>query len=837
MGQRKSSSSLETYWAKRHFDKTPEPRGRKARRNGHGYAIQMHDARRLHYDLRLELDGVLKSWAITKGPSLDPSVKRLAVRTEDHPVDYITFEGNIPEGHYGAGTVLLWDRGEWEPIGDPHEGIERGKLTFELHGERLKGKWALIRFKGERDPRRENWLLIKERDRQADESADPVEEHRTSVVSGRDTEEVSEAPDRIWKSGKAEKPAARKRNKSSRSLPRFIEPALATLVDDLPQGDQWLFEMKFDGYRALASVAGMGARIFTRSGLDWTDRYGPLADAFAELELDRALIDGEIVVVDRKGRSNFSALQNALKGKGGSLSFFAFDLLVENGKDIREKPLVERKERLKALLGPAGKKGPVFYTDHIERDGTEMLETLCQRDFEGVIAKRADKPYRSGRGKSWLKIKCGREQEFVIIGWSPSDRGRAFSSLLLAVREAGKLRYAGRVGTGFSDADLQALSRRFKTLSRKSPPLHGEVPAAVGRKARWLRPELVAQIGFAEFTHEGVVRQARYLGLREDKPAGAVTRETSAPLEKVMDMPETENASTVEGIVITHPDRILFPEQEVAKIDLAHYMQRAADLMLPHIEGRLLSLVRCPQGSGKKCFFQRHAGAGALPEGFREMTVKGTKEREAYLYLTGVKGLVSAAQMGVLELHIWGSHIDDVERPDRLVFDLDPDPDLPFKAVVEGAQRMRDVLEALDLQSFAMLTGGKGIHVVAPLVRRHEWPTVKAFTRAVAERLAVDAPDRYVANMSKARRKNRIFIDYLRNDRASTAIAPYSPRARKGAPVAWPIAWEELGGLRSAAGVTIDTAFAKHRADPWKDYGAIRQSLKSSALRALDVET
>lgn len=843
---RQKSSGLETYWAKRHFDKTPEPRGKKARRAGHGYSIQMHHARRLHYDLRLELDGVLKSWAITKGPSLDPAVKRLAVRTEDHPVDYISFEGNIPEGHYGAGTVLLWDRGEWEPIGDPHEGLKKGKLAFELHGERLKGRWALVRFKGERDPKRENWLLIKERDEEASDTEDPVEEYKTSVSSGRAREDVSEAPNLVWDKGTAQKVGSKRKSPARRkkqSLPRFIEPALATLVDDTPSGDEWLFEMKFDGYRALASVAGNEARIYTRSGLDWTDRYGALGAAFADLDLDRALIDGEIVVTDRQGRSSFSALQRTLKGEwNGKLSFFAFDLLFSEGEDLRKKPLIERKERLKALLGAAGKKGPIFYTDHVEGHGEAMLETLCKRGFEGVIAKRADRPYRSGRGKTWLKIKCQHEQEFVIVGWSPSERGRAFSSLLLAIREGGKLRYAGRVGTGFSQNDLKALARRFAALARRTSPLEDEVPSDIQRRVRWVRPELVAQIGFAEFTHDGIVRHARYLGLREDKPASAVTRETPAPVKEVEKMSSEEEPVTkandgtiIEGVHITHPDRVLFPEQGVTKLELVRYMQKTADLMLPHLANRLLSLVRCPQGSQKKCFFQRHAGS-SLPSGFKELPVKGSREREDYIYLTDTKGLVSAAQMGVLELHIWGSHVDDVERPDRIVFDLDPDPDLPFDAVIEGAERMRALLEALELRSFPMLTGGKGIHVVAPLTRRHEWPVIKAFTRALAERMSADAPDRYLAKMTKSKRTGRIFIDYLRNDRSSTAIAPYSPRARKGAPVAWPVSWSGLGKARSGDEMTIETAFAERRADPWKDYGSVRQSLKASALRALDVD-
>ena len=839
MARGKSKSSLETYHAKRHFKETPEPRGRLARRKGHAYAIQMHDARRLHYDLRLELDGVLKSWAITRGPSLDPSDKRLAVRTEDHPVDYITFEGIIPEGHYGAGTVLLWDRGEWEPIGDPHEGMEKGKLAFHLRGERLKGRWALVRFKGKKNEKRENWLLIKERDDEASEDEDVVGEYKTSVVTGKDHKAIADNPEREWSSSKKKngdaEPRKRARKKATARRPRFVKPALATLVDDLPSGDDWLFEMKFDGYRALAAASGDDVRIYTRGGLDWTDRFGALPRALADLELNGVLLDGEIVVVDKKGRSDFSALQSALKGKGGALSYFVFDLLSAGGEDLRKKPLIERKKRLKEILGEAGKKGPVFYTDHVERNGERMYRTLCEQDFEGVIAKRASHPYRSGRGKSWLKIKCHREQEFIIVGWSPSTRKRAFSSLLLAVREDGDLRYAGRVGTGFSDDELDRLSGRFRGLARKTPPVKGDVPDSIRRKAHWVKPELVAQIAFAEFTRDGVVRQARYLGLREDKKAEAVTREEPKPVEEVEDMAADTKPPIVAGVRISHPDRILFPDQGITKIELARYLEAAAEWMMPHLENRLVSLVRCPEGRQKKCFFQRHAGAG-LGSGFHELDVKGSKEREKYLYITDVEGLVSAAQMGVLEFHIWGSRVDDVERPDRIVFDLDPHEDVPFDEVKRAARETRDVLDALGLESFPMLTGGKGIHVVAPLVRRHEWPTVKAFTAAVANRMAEQDPKRYVAKMSKAARKGRIFIDYLRNDRASTAIAPYSPRAREGAPGAWPLSWDELGKASAANAVTVGDALKKRRSDPWKGYGKLRQSLKASALRALDVE-
>lgn len=839
MAAGKSRSSLDTYHSKRHFEETPEPRGRKSRRKGKGYAIQMHDARRLHYDLRLELDGVLKSWAITRGPSLDPSDKRLAVRTEDHPVDYITFEGVIPEGHYGAGTVLLWDRGEWEPIGDPHEGMEKGKLSFRLRGERLKGRWALVRFKGKKSEKRENWLLIKERDDEASEDEDVVDEYKTSVTTGKDHEEIAENPEREWSSGKNGK-AERKTRKTTRKgkqakRPRFVKPALATLVDDVPSGEDWIFEMKFDGYRAMASASGDDVRIYTRGGLDWTDRFGALPNALADLDLNGVLLDGEIVFVDKNGRSDFGALQSALKGQGGDLSYFAFDLLHADGHDLRKKPLNERKKMLEDLLGNEGRKGPIFYTDHIENDGGRMYDTLCKKGFEGIIAKRITQPYRSGRGKSWLKIKCHREQEFIIVGWSPSTRKRAFSSLLLALREGKKLRYAGRVGTGFSDDELDRLSRKFEKLERKTQPIEGDVPASISRNAHWLKPELVAQIGFAEFTKDGLVRQARYLGLREDKKAEAVTREEPAPVEEVEDMASDQKSPVIEGVRISHPDRVLYPNQGITKLELARYLEKAAEWMLPDIENRLVSLVRCPEGRQKKCFFQRHAGAG-LGDGFHELEVKGAKERENYLYIDDAKGLVSAAQMGVLEFHIWGSRVDDIERPDRLVFDLDPDEEIPFEEVKRAARETRDVLDALGLQSFPMLTGGKGIHVIAPLVRRHEWPTVKAFAAAVANRMAEHDPKRYVAKMSKAARKGRIFIDYLRNDRASTAIAPYSPRARAGAPVAWPISWDDLSKVKAANEVTVASAFKKRRADPWKGYGKLRQSLKASALRALDVE-
>jgi bifunctional non-homologous end joining protein LigD len=536
--QRRSPSTLQTYRAKRRFAETPEPKGAKGRKAGWRYVIQKHDATRLHYDFRLELDGVLKSWAVTRGPSLNPKDKRLAIRTEDHPVDYGSFEGVIPPGNYGAGTVMLWDRGTWEPIGDPHKGLEAGKLVFRLHGERLRGEWAMIRLRTRKAERQEPWLLIKAADEQADDDRDLLTEFDTSVETARDLPAIAaDETSRVHVSNRAAKkrPAPRRPSKRKRgALPALVEPELATLVDDVPAGEKWLFEIKFDGYRILTAASGDEVRCYTRNGLDWTARFGSLPDAIANLDLDRALLDGELVAIDEDGRSNFSALQEALSQGGTGLSYFVFDLLFAGGKDLRPLPLIERKERLKTLLGSAGKQGPVFLSDHVRADGRSMLRTLRKKGFEGIIAKRADRPYRSGRGRDWLKIKCAFEQEFIVVGYTLSEKNRPFSSLLLAVNEKGTLRYVGGVGTGFGAREFADLSRRFKRLARKSPPFEGPVPTAVRRRARWLEPKLVAQIGFAGFTGDGQVRQARYLGLRPDKAPSAVHREQPKPLQEVV---------------------------------------------------------------------------------------------------------------------------------------------------------------------------------------------------------------------------------------------------------------------------------------------------------------
>jgi len=847
----------------RRFDRTPEPRGstrRRATPKALAYAIQKHAARRLHYDLRLELDGVLKSWAVTRGPSLDPADKRLAIRTEDHPLEYGTFEGVIPAG-YGAGTVLLWDRGTWKPVGDPHDGLARGKLAFRLDGERLRGRWALVRFKGKGRERQETWLLIKELDEHVRRGGDPLARHRASVASGRDLDAIAAAAaatpvDRKTARGNAARDEtaadasaatgirARPRGRRRRP-PAFVAPQLATLVDRPPTGPDWLFEVKLDGYRLLAAVAGAHVRLFTRSGLDWTDRFPGVAAALAARDLPAALLDGEAIALDRAGKTDFGLLQRSFDDPSVRVRYAAFDLLAEDGADLRRRPLAERKDRLRALIED-GADDTVLFADHVEGHGARLMEAVCAKGFEGIMAKRATAAYRSGRGCDWLKVKCGRGQEFVIVGWTPSERGRPFASVLLATHAQGGLRYAGRVGTGFDAATLDDLARRFRRLAAASPAVDG-VPADIGRTARWLRPVLVAEIDYAEMTADGRVRHGRFKGLRADKPARQVVSErpvaratAGAGAERAEDdaMARNEGGVIVAGVRLTHPERVLFPTQGITKRDLATYLEAAAARMRVHLDRRLVSLVRCPEGRAKQCFFQRHAGAG-LGRTFKRLAVAGKDGGSAeYLYLDSTEGLVATAQIGALELHVWGSRIDDIERPDRVVFDLDPDEGLPFARVVDGAGALRAALEAAGLASFALLTGGKGVHVVVPIRRRHGWPVVAAFAAALAARIAAAAPDRYVATMSKAKRKGRVFIDHFRNGRGATAIAPYSTRARERAPVAWPVGWGELARIPGADAVTMGDALRRlDRRDPWAGYATTRQELRKPVLDALGVET
>ena len=764
---------LAAYTARRDFAETPEPEGRVAPRRAAGlrFVVQKHAARRLHYDLRLEWEGVLLSWAVTKGPSADPAERRLAVRTEDHPLAYADFEGTIPKGAYGGGTMMLWDRGTWEPEGDAAKGLAEGKLRFRLKGERMRGGWVLVRMRGRE--KRENWLLIKERDEEA--GADELTAPDTSVRTGRGMAAIG-----------AERSPARKR----RARPAFRPVQLATLHDAAPEGADWLHETKFDGYRALAALGRGGVRIYTRSGRDWTDRFAPLVPALEALPCASALIDGEVMAARVAGGSAFSALQAALSD-GGPLVFFAFDLLEQDGRDLAARPLAERNAALAALLAGLPADGAVRMTDHVVGHGPEVFRRACAQGAEGIICKRIDAPYAGRRTQAWRKVKCGRRQEFVIGGVRPSDRpGRPFASLLLGTWDDGRLVYRGRVGTGFTDRALAELAAAM--VPRRASPF-AAVPKAVARAVRWVEPSLVAEVAFAEFTPEGHVRHASFQGLRTDKPATQVTRERE----------EGKMGPRVLGVAISSPDRRVFPDAGCSKLDIARHYERVGERMIRLAGHRPLSLFRCPGGLKEPCFFQKH-GHGAMPDALSTVPVaEKDGSLEPYLYATRPQSLVAAAQMGTVEFHIWGARVDRLDRPDRLVFDLDPDEGLGWPVVRAAAVELRDRLARLGLEAGAIVTGGKGVHVWLPLRRTRDWEVVKLFARTFAQSMAEAAPDRYTATMSKAKRKGRIFIDWLRNDRGATAIAPYALRARKGAPVAVPVTWDALADLPGADVFTL----------------------------------
>lgn len=819
---------LKDYHSKRDFRSTPEPKGALKRSKGALYVIQKHEARRLHYDFRLELDGVLKSWAVTKGPSLDPADKRLAVRTEDHPVDYGDFEGVIPEG-YGAGTVMLWDRGEWRPKTDPHEGMKKGELKFFLKGERLKGGFALIRMKRKKGEKRENWLLVKERDDKAQDGADPTQKWTRSVATERGMDAIAgdEAKDgkrkpRATKSKTKRKPKPQTRRKGAGARPVFTPPQLAALRDHPPEGDEWLHELKYDGYRIQALIHDGDARLITRNEKDWTDRYPAIAEALAALDVESAAIDGELVAVDKKGRSRFGLLQNAAESGDARLRYYAFDLLFLDGDKTAGETLRKRKERLKPLIEAAGP--PLFFSDHIDGRGEAVIRKACAMDLEGIVSKKASAPYRSGRGTAWVKSKCVGNDEFVVAGYRKSDkRGRAFSSLLLGEYAGGDLVYRGRVGTGFDDAAFELLSKKMRPLERKTSP-YAKTPDEARRGAVWLTPHLVAQVAYTEQTADGRLRHPRFLGLREDKPAEKVTS---------MARERGSEATEVKGVRLTHPDRVMYPGQGATKRGVAEYYAGNADRILKYLKGRPLSLVRCPAGREDECFFQKHHGA-SVPEEFDAVDIREKDGKTArYLVINDAKGLVAAAQIGALELHIWGVRADRIERPERVIFDLDPDEGVSFMTVRDAAAELRDVLQAAGLKSFPLLTGGKGVHVIAPLERRREWPDVKTFAKGLAQKLADASPDRYVAKASKAARKGKIFIDWLRNERGATAVAPYSLRARPGAPVAAPVSWRELARAEAANIYTLDNIAARlsHlKSDPWDGYDGARQSITDSVL-------
>ncbi|MFC3712824.1 DNA ligase D [Sphingoaurantiacus capsulatus] len=782
----RAKDALSAYNAKRDFKKTPEPPGKVAVRTGDRFIVQKHAATRLHYDFRLEIDGVLKSWAVTRGPSCNPDDKRLAVRTEDHPMSYASFEGSIPKGEYGGGTVMLWDDGSWEPLHDPREGLESGKLHFRLKGKRMKGEWLLVRLKPDKPGGRENWLLRKVEDKFASSDTDLTADNVTSIKTGRSMADIAEGV----------KP---KRATKAAPPPKFRDVQLATLADVPPAGSQWVHEVKYDGYRCLLVKSGDKVAAYTRKGNDWTEEFGSIARAAAAIDAQSAAIDGEVVALDDKGMPSFSKLQNALKD-GGELKFFAFDLLELDGTDLTHLPLLDRKARLQPLIADVG--DPLLYSDHIAGDGEQVLQTLCKFGGEGIVSKRGDGKYIGKRSTSWLKVKCVKRQEFVIGGWSKSDKGRGFASLLLGTYEGGKLKYAGRVGTGFDAKTIADIAKRMKPLTVDKPAFD-KLTADARRGAQWIKPQLVAEVAFGEITPDGLVRHGSFIGLRADKPAKEIG------LDKAVTVDGELNRS---GVHISSPDKVMFPELGATKRELVDYYEAVAEAMLPHVAGRPLSLVRCPQGRGKECFFQKH-DSGIFPAGVRQVRIDETKGKaQPYVYIDNVQGLIACLQMGTLEFHIWGSRIDHLERPDRLVIDLDPDEGLGFDAVREAAKEVKKRLADHGLDCWPLLTGGKGLHLVAPLAPKHDWEAVKAFAKNFAEEMAGAHPDRFTSKMSKAGRAGRIFIDWLRNQRGATAIAPFSTRARLNAPIAVPVSWRELAKVEGSSFTIADVKAALRHA-------------------------
>jgi bifunctional non-homologous end joining protein LigD len=824
---------FEAYNAKRDFAKTAEPKGRKLKGAGDSFVVQKHDASRLHWDFRLELDGVLKSWAVPRGPSLDPKTNRLAMRTEDHPLDYGTFEGVIPKGEYGGGTVMLWDRGRWipHPDKDPRKTLEEGHLHFTLEGERMHGEWVMFRLKPKPGDKGEAWMLKKVTDEHAkpEEGDALVDQCLTSVTTERTMAEIA-AGEEVWESNKGGKKGGRTKRKVAVPPPPFRDPQLATLVDQVPTGNDWLHEYKYDGYRLLLATGDTSVLAWTRGGKDWSDFFAPLVKAAAKLP-PGCLLDGEAVALDEEGKPNFQLLQNTLKGGPRSrgrpadlnLAYYAFDLLVDEGEDITALPNIERKQRLAALLKTAPP--AILYGDHVVGKGEKLFEAICKEGGEGIISKKASAPYRGTRTRCWLKIKCIQRQEFVIVGWQASDKRRGFRSLHLAVREGQELRYVGKVGTGFDTKMIEELSERMKPLALDEPAL--EVPRTARRGSTWIAPRLVGEVAFTEFTTDGVLRHPSFIALREDKKAAQVVREVP---EKLTGTEKKATLTTYEslGLRLTSPERVVFPGDELTKGDLANYYAAIAPLLMIDLARRPMTLIRCPQGRSKHCFFQKH-DSGSMGAHVLHVPVTENKgEVQDYLYVEEPIGALECVQMNTIEFHGWGSRVDPLEKPDRLVFDLDPDVGLDFDKVKAAALRLRALLADLGLVTFPLLSGGKGIHVVAPLDQTADWPAVKSFAERFSRAIAEAEPELFTANIRKNQRTGRIFLDWLRNQRGATAVMPYSARAREGAPIAAPIGWDELDGIDGANIYSIrDAAELIERAesDLLKGWGQATQAL------------
>ncbi|RMP80455.1 DNA ligase, ATP-dependent [Pseudomonas syringae pv. actinidiae] len=845
------------YTRKRNFAITSEPAESKrkgkssSKAKALGFVIQKHDARNLHYDFRLELDGTLKSWAVPKGPSLDPRQKRLAVHVEDHPLDYADFEGSIPKGQYGGGDVIVWDRGVWQPHGDPQKTYEEGKLKFTLVGEKLSGDWALVRTRLTGSGSKEQWLLIKEKDSIARPAAeyDITREQPQSVISGAHVGAGRAAPAKPKASAANEKakagaakPARKPAQKKSKTVfPETLSPQLATLVDAPPAGD-WLYEIKFDGYRILTRIQGDEVRLFTRNGHDWTERLPELVEALKGLKLQNSWFDGEVVLLDEQGLPDFQGLQNAFDaGNSKNILYYLFDMPFLSAEDLREVPLEQRRDALKQVLG-AQRSRLLRYSDAFQAGHQDIVESAAAMGLEGVIGKRAGSVYIGKRNADWIKLKCRLRQELVIVGYTaPQGSRSAFGALLLAVNEGDKgLVYAGRVGTGFSEVTLEQLYQQLKPLQRKDSPLAKKLTSAQARGVQWVEPQLVCEAEFAQWTREGIVRQAAFVGLRSDKPPSEVVREDAQPAKAVSQRRTRAQATStaprtgkktavgkvdVAGTGISHPDRVIDSKTGTSKVELAQFYASIAEWILPYLNKRPVALLRCPEGIDGEQFFQKHAEHLAIPH-IKQLDRALDPGHAALMEIDSLQALVGAAQMGAIELHTWGATRDRIETPDHFVLDLDPDPALPWRSMIEATQMVLAVLEELGLEAFLKTSGGKGMHIIGPLARQADWDTVKAFTKAIAEFVSRQLPERFTATMGPKNRVGKIFIDYLRNSRGGSTVTAYSVRARPGLPVSVPIALDELTGLKSSAQWDITNLAQRLKQlkdDPWVGYSNRRR--------------
>ncbi|TPP09813.1 DNA ligase D [Rhizobium glycinendophyticum] len=838
--------SLSEYRRKRDFKATPEPKAAAVKTKGNSFVIQKHAARRLHYDFRLEMNGVLKSWAVTRGPSLVPGEKRLAVHVEDHPLAYGDFEGVIPPGQYGSGEVIVWDRGCWEPLHDPAKGYKKGHLEFSLEGEKLHGHWHLVRMAGREGETRENWLLIKGDDEFARAADDPdiIEEMPLSVKSGRPIESLKgDGKAKVWNSrGTETKGAARTNSKSKVAavkaasapeaadkikgakpgqLPDFVPPALATLVKSVPKGGRWLHEIKLDGYRMEARIDHGEIKLLTRTGLDWTERFGEaIHTALKGLPVQTALLDGEIVVETGNGSSDFSLLQADLSdGRSDRFVYYIFDLMHLDGQDLTGVSLMDRKSLLEPLLSEVD--GPLKYSSHFDESGDLVLKHACRLSLEGVISKVADAPYRSGRGRDWVKSKCTARQELVIGGYVPSSVSeKAIGSLIMGVNDKGGLRHVGRVGTGYSQSLARQLFQRLQPLVQAKSSFAQKLTGPERKDAVFVAPNLVAEVEFRGWTGDAHLRHASFRGLREDKKASEVIQESEP---KTGEKPSSKaraaaGAAAKRSVPLTHPDRLYWPEAGVTKEGLADYYVQVWPRIAPFIVDRPLALLRCPEGHSGTCFFQKHGWRGMRKE---IITIRDPKDEEALVGIHDLDGLLALVQGAALEIHPWGSRGGDLERPDMVNIDLDPGPDVSWERVIKAAFEVRQRFEDMGLTGFVKTSGGKGLHVVAPVKPKAEWPAVKAAMKALADGMAADSPEDYVATISKAKRPGKILIDYLRNGRGNTAVAPYSTRARDGAPVSMPLSFEELGPGIGPNYFTVENTPSRLEHldnDPWADF-------------------